>query len=100
MKISVAGEDRTIDLGPAVAAEAARLRANDGIGTLAASQNSLQNAYLANLIGKQVGYEGTSGGTATTLYGTVTGVSYESDGTYFFVDGATKVAVGDVTVIK
>jgi len=30
----------------------------------------------------------------------VTGVSYESDGTYFLVDGATKVAVGDVTVIK
>jgi flagellar basal-body rod modification protein FlgD len=73
---------------------------NDGIGTLAASQNSLQNAYLANLIGKQVGYEGTSNGAATTLYGTVTGVSYESDGTYFLVDGATKVAVGDVTVIK
>ncbi len=73
---------------------------NKGIETLAASQNSLQNAYLANLIGKQVGYEKVSGGAATTVYGTVTGVSYESNGTYFLVDGAAKVAVGDVTVIK
>ena len=42
MKISVAGEDRTIDLGPAVAAEAARLRANDGIGTLAPEHTALR----------------------------------------------------------
>ena len=42
MKISVAGEDRTIDLGPAVAAEAARLRANGGIGTLAPEHTALR----------------------------------------------------------
>lgn len=75
---------------------------NDGIETLAASQNSLQNAYLADMIGKTVGYEGGTGtdGSATTLYGTVSGVSYDTDGTYFIVDGGTKVALGDVTVIK
>ena len=74
---------------------------NEGLETLAASQNSLQNAYLANLIGKEVGYEGTAAdGTATTLYGKVTGVSYDSDGTYFVVDGTKKVGLGDISVIK
>ncbi len=74
---------------------------NEGLETLTASQNSLQNAYLANLIGKEVGYEGTAAnGAATTLYGKVTGVSYDSDGTYFIVDGAKKVGLGDISVIK
>ena len=31
---------------------------NEGLETLAASQNSLQNAYLANLIGKRSGTRG------------------------------------------
>ena len=74
---------------------------NDGIGALTAAQNSLQNAYLTNLIGKKVGYEGKAeDGAAKTLYGTVTGVSYDSDGTYFVVDGKTKVALGDVSIIQ
>ena len=74
---------------------------NEGLETLAASQNSLQNAYLANLIGKEVGYEGTgANGAATTLYGKVTGVSYDPDGTYLVVDGAKKVGLGDISVIK
>ncbi len=74
---------------------------NEGLEALTASQNSLQNAYLANLIGKEVGYEGTAAnGAATTLYGKVTGVSYDSDGTYFIVDGTKKVGLGDISVIK
>lgn len=74
---------------------------NEGIETLAASQNSLQNAYLANLVGKEVGYEGTAAnGAATTLYGKVTGVSYDTKGTYFVVDGTRKVSLGDVSVIR
>jgi flagellar basal-body rod modification protein FlgD len=74
---------------------------NEGLETLAASQNSLQNAYIVNLIGKEVGYEGTAAnGAATTLYGKVTGVSYDTKGTCFIVDGTKKVALGDVSVIK
>ncbi len=75
---------------------------NEGITTLAASQNSLQNAYLTSIIGKQVGYEGKAAedGTTTMVYGTVTGVSFDSDATYFVVDGGTKVALGDVKEIK
>ena len=42
MKITVAGQDRTGDLGPAVAAEAARLRAGGGIGTLAPEHTALR----------------------------------------------------------
>ena len=73
MKISVAGEDRTIDLGPAVAAEAARLRANDGIGIAAPQVGVLRRMFLVELedryieminpviletIGTQIGAEG------------------------------------------
>jgi flagellar basal-body rod modification protein FlgD len=74
---------------------------NDGIETLSASQNSLQNAYLANMIGKKVGYESTaSDGTPKTSYGTVTAIAYDTGGTYFLVDGATKVALGDIQSIQ
>ena len=42
MKITVAGQDRTGDLGPAVAAEADRLRAGGGIGELAPDHTALR----------------------------------------------------------
>ena len=42
MKITVAGQDRTGDLGPAMAAEADRLRAGGGIGALAPDHTALR----------------------------------------------------------
>ncbi|MEW6719474.1 MAG: flagellar hook capping FlgD N-terminal domain-containing protein [Thermodesulfobacteriota bacterium] len=74
---------------------------NDGVAVLAASQNSLQNAYLTGLIGRKVGYEaGSEDGVPKTATGTVTGVSYDSDATYLVVDGKTKVALGDIKSIQ
>ena len=42
MKLSVAGKDRTADLGPEIAAEAARLKASASIGTLAPEHTALR----------------------------------------------------------
>lgn len=42
MKITVAGQDRSSDLGQAVAAEAARLQAAGGIGALAPDHTALR----------------------------------------------------------
>lgn len=74
---------------------------NDGVAVLAASQNSLQNAYLTGLIGRKIGYEVTAeDGTVKTATATVTGVSYDSDGTHLLVGGNTKVALGDIKSIQ
>ncbi len=74
---------------------------NDSMQSMVSSQASLQEAYAANLIGKQVGYLGTAADGASTMrYGAVTGVAYESDATYLIVDGATLIALGDVKVIQ
>jgi flagellar basal-body rod modification protein FlgD len=71
---------------------------NDGIRALAAAQNSMQNAYLVNLIGKEVMYESSSpyGNDVKVLHGTVTGISYDSGGSFFMVNGTEKVAIGDI----
>jgi flagellar basal-body rod modification protein FlgD len=75
---------------------------NESMQAMASSQNSLQNAYAANMIGKRVGYEvqASAGGAAAMQYGTVTGVSFESDAACLIVDNATKIAFGDVKVIQ
>ena len=75
---------------------------NDGMKALLLSQNSLQNALSATLIGKQVGFQGkdASGGAGAMLYGTVTGISFDSGTTSFVVDGATKLAPGDIKEIR
>ena len=69
----------------------------DAQNAMAAAQNSMQNAYLTNLIGKEVTYKSSSTESeAGMLQGTITGISYDSDGTYFIVDGNIKVAVGEI----
>ena len=75
---------------------------NDGMKSLLLSQNSLQNALSANLIGKQVGFQGedASGGAGAMRYGTVTGITFDADKTWFVVDGATKIAPGDIKEIR
>lgn len=75
---------------------------SDGMKSLLSSQNSLQNALITGMIGKRVGYAESyaADGTATMKYGTVTGVSFDSDKTWFVVDGATKVALGDIKEIQ
>ncbi|MBP2674080.1 MAG: flgD [Deltaproteobacteria bacterium] len=75
---------------------------NEGMESMVSYQASLQNAYAANMIGKHVGYAGQSAvdGTVTMQYGTVTGVAFDPDATYLIVDGATKIAFGDVKVIQ
>jgi len=73
---------------------------NDGMESLIQYQNSIQNAYVTNLIGKTVGFAGTdSSGAPATTYGSVTGVSFEDGLTYLVVDGATKIQLGDITEI-
>lgn len=70
---------------------------SSGLQALIAAQNSMQNAYLSNLIGKEVIYESSSpDGSNEKLQGTVTGISYDSDGTRFIIDGEKKVAIGDI----
>jgi len=70
---------------------------SSGLQALVAAQNSMQNAYLTNLIGNEVVYEVSSMfGSSETLQGTITGISYDSDGTYFIVDGSRKVAIGEI----
>ena len=66
----------------------------DAQNAMAAAQNSLQNAYLTNLIGKDVTYKNE--GSSDALQGTVTGISYDSDGTYFVIDGSKKVTIGSI----
>lgn len=75
---------------------------NDGMKSLLLSQNSLQNALSANLIGKQVGFQvaDASGAAGTIRYGTVTGIAFDAGATSFVVDGATKIAPGDIKVIR
>jgi flagellar basal-body rod modification protein FlgD len=74
---------------------------NTGITSLVAYQASLQNANLASLIGKTIGYEvEATDGTTSTASGTVTSVNFDSDGTYFVVDGKTQVALSDVIRIQ
>ena len=58
MKISVAGQDRTADLGPEIAAEAARLEASGSIGALSPQHSALvlresldRDDYLRRFIG-------------------------------------------------
>ena len=71
---------------------------NDGIRALASAQNSMQNAYLVNLIGKEVMYESSSpySNDVRVLNGTVTGISYDSGGSFFLVNGTERVAIGDI----
>jgi len=75
---------------------------NGNTEAMIAYQASLQNAYAAGLVGKQVGYYGTADadGTVSMQYGSVTAVSYESDATYLVLDGSTKIAFGDVKLIQ
>ena len=75
---------------------------NDGMKSLLLSQNSLQNALSANLIGKQVGFQvqDASGGAGAMQYGTVTGITFDADKTWFVVDGATKIAPGVIKEIR
>jgi len=75
---------------------------NDGMKSLLLSQNSLQNALSANLIGKQVGFQGqdASGGAGAMQYGVVTGITFDADKTWFVVDGATKIAPGVIKEIR
>ena len=75
---------------------------NGGITSLLASQNSLQNASAANLIGKQVGFQvkDANGKAGTMQHGTVTGVAFDAGKTSFVVDGATKIALGDIQEIQ
>jgi len=75
---------------------------NDGMKSLLLSQNSLQNAFSANLIGKQVGFEGkdVSGGAGAMQYGTVTGITFDGGTPSFVVNGATKIAPGDIKEIR
>lgn len=75
---------------------------NDGMKSLLLSQNSLQNALSANLIGKKVGFQGkdASGAAGAMQYGTVTGIAFDGGTTSFVVDGATKIAPGDIKEIR
>ncbi len=75
---------------------------NDGMKSLLLSQNSLQNSLSANLIGKQVGFQGkdASGDAGAMQYGTVTGITFDADKTWFVIDGATKIAPGDIKEIR
>jgi flagellar basal-body rod modification protein FlgD len=75
---------------------------NDGMTSLLGYQNSLQNAFIGNFVGKRIGFEGgtSADGTAEMQYGTVTSISFDSGKTYFVVDGSTNVAPGDVTEIQ
>ncbi|OIP35401.1 MAG: hypothetical protein AUK27_04450 [Deltaproteobacteria bacterium CG2_30_66_27] len=74
---------------------------NDGMKSLLLSQNSLQNAISADLIGKRVGFEGQdAGGASAILYGMVTGINFDADKAWFIVDGATKVAPGAIKEIR
>ena len=75
---------------------------NDGMKSLLLSQNSLQNSLSANLIGKKVGFQGkdASGGAGAMQYGTMTGITFDADKTWFVVDGATKIAPGDIKEIR
>jgi flagellar basal-body rod modification protein FlgD len=75
---------------------------NSGMNSLLLSQNSLQNALSANLIGKQVGYLGkdASGAVGPMKYGTVTGITFDGGGTSFVIDGAAKIAPGDIKEIR
>ena len=41
-----------------------------------------------------------SGGTGAMQYGTVTGVDFDAGTTSFVVDGATKIAPGDIKQIQ
>ena len=71
---------------------------NDGFRMMAAAQNSMQNAYLVNMIGKEVMYESSSpySDDVKVLQGTVTGIAYDRDGTFFMVNGTGRVAIGDI----
>ena len=70
---------------------------NTGLKALTAAQNSMQNAYLVNLIGKEVIYESSSpNGEVKVLQGTVTGISYDSDGTYFIINGTERTTIGSI----
>jgi flagellar basal-body rod modification protein FlgD len=75
---------------------------NDGMRSLLLSQNSLQNALSASLIGKQVGFHGqdASGSDGPIRYGTVTGITFDADKTWFVVDGATRIAPGVIKEIR
>ena len=75
---------------------------NDGMKSLLLSQNSLQNSLSADLIGKRVGFlaQDASGGAGTMQYGTVTGITFDADKTWFVVDGSTKVAPGAIKEIR
>lgn len=75
---------------------------NDGMKSLLLSQNSLQNSLSADLIGKQVGFQvqDASGGAGTMQYGTVTGITFDADKTWFVVDGSTKIAPGAIKEIR
>ena len=75
---------------------------NGGITSLLAYQNSQQNASAANLIGKQVGFRGkdANGNAGEMRHGTVTGVAFDAGRTSFVVDGATKIALGDIQEIQ
>lgn len=75
---------------------------NDGMKSLLLSQNSLQNALSTNLIGKQVGFQAqdASGAAGALQHGTVTGITFDADKTWFVVDGATKIAPGAIKEIR
>ncbi|MHB1011852.1 MAG: flagellar hook assembly protein FlgD [Desulfobacteria bacterium] len=75
---------------------------NDGMKSLLLSQNSLQNALSANLIGKQAGFQekDASGAAGAMRYGTVTGITFDAGTTWFVVDGAKKLAPGDIKEIR
>ncbi|MCL2102565.1 MAG: hypothetical protein FWH25_00845 [Syntrophorhabdaceae bacterium] len=75
---------------------------NSGFQALIAAQNSMQNAYLANLIGKEVFYESSASmfGPTEMLQGIVTGISYDSDGTRFIINGDKKVGIGEIIQVN
>jgi flagellar basal-body rod modification protein FlgD len=72
---------------------------NDGMKSLLLTQNSLQNAFSANLIGKQVGFQGKDASGAMQ-YGTLTGITFDAGTTSFVIDGSTKIAPGDIKEIR
>jgi flagellar basal-body rod modification protein FlgD len=75
---------------------------NDGVTSLLAYENSLQNAVAASLIGKQVGYQvkGADGNAGDVQHGTVTGITFDSGKTSFIVDGTTAISPGDIQEIQ
>jgi len=59
-------------------------------------QGALQNAIAAGLVGREVAFAGPDG---TAGRGTVTGVAFENNRTWFVVDGATRVSPGEIREI-